>query len=236
MFYTRIVPHMSVLDFVFPKKCLNCGREGKYLCENCLDKVPKLKTVCPYCEKASIDGMTHAKCVRVYGLDGLISVWDWEGVIRKAILALKYRYATEIASELSSCLVAELKDHYSYFVIHNSSVLTPIPLHWYRDNFRGFNQSELIGKEIAKSLDWKFAPDLLIRKKFTTPQSTLKRQDRFPNIRGAFALFSRNSLFVIPNSIVLFDDVFTTGSTLKEAASVLKRAGVKSVWGLTIVR
>ena len=232
---------VGILDLVFPKRCLNCGKEGKYICANCLSKVKKLKAVCPYCEKPSIDGMTHAKCRRTYGLDGLVSIWEYEGVIRKSILALKYKYATEIAAELSGCLVVQLKAHYSYFLIPNS-ILVPIPLHWYRDNFRGFNQSELIGKEVAKNLGWKFVPDLLIRKKSTTPQSTLKKEDRFPNIRGAFALSPLNSLFLIPDSIVLFDDVFTTGSTLKEAASVLKRLpalagkGAKTVWGLTIAR
>lgn len=226
---------MGILDLVFPKKCLNCGKEGKYICENCLSKVPKLKPVCPYCEKPSIDGMTHTKCRRVYGLDGLVSVWDYEGVVRKAILALKYRYATEIASELSGRLVAELKDRYSYLLVPDS-VLAPIPLHWYRGNFRGFNQSEVIGKEVAKNLGWKFVPDLLVRKKSTIPQSTLEKEKRSSNVRGAFALSSHNSYFLIPNSIILFDDVFTTGSTLKEAARVLKRKGAEEVWGLTIAR
>ncbi len=183
---------MPILDFIFPKKCLSCGREGKYLCESCLSKVQKIKLVCPYCERASIDGMTHAKCRRAYGLDGLVSIFDYEGVIRKGVLALKYRYATEIAAEL-------------------------------------------LGNKVAKSFGWKCIQDLLVRKKQTTPQAELKGDVRRQNIRGVFGL-SPNVLVSQHPNIILFDDVFTTGSTLKEAASVLKRKGVKSVWGLTIAR
>ena len=226
---------MRILDLVFPKICLGCGKEGRYICGTCLAKVPRAKLVCPYCEKASIDGMTHAKCKRVYGLDGLVSVWSYDGVVRKAILALKYKYATEIANELSSWLANELAKKKEVFP--KNSILAPIPLFWYKGNFRGFNQSEIIGKEVARKFDWKFIPDILVRKKSGTPQAMLKGDARYQNIRGAFALnpdYLSNHL--VPSAPVLFDDVFTTGSTLKEAASVLKRKGAKSVWGLTIAR
>lgn len=226
---------MAILDFIFPKRCLNCGKEGGYICENCLAKVPRAKLVCPYCEKPSIDGMTHAKCKRVYGLDGLVSVWSYDGVVRRAILALKYKYATEIVKELSGCLVAELE--HKKVIFGNKVVLTPIPLYWYRNNVRGFNQSEIIGKKIAEQFAWKFTPDILERKKSGTPQAMLKGDARYQNIRGAFALSpDYSSNYLVPSAYVLFDDVFTTGSTLKEAASALKRKGAKSVWGLTIAR
>ena len=224
---------MGGLDLVFPKKCLNCGKEGKYVCENCLSKVKNSKAICPYCKEPSIYGMTHPKCSRVDGLDGLTSLFRYTGVVRKAILALKYKYATEIAKELSAYLMKELKGETEMF--KKGAILIPIPLHWYRDNFRGFNQSEIIGKEVAKNLNWKFIPGLLIRKRSTAPQTTLKKHLRPPNIAGAFAL-SPNTKLSGYSQIIIFDDVFTTGSTIKEATSILKRNGAKSVWGLTIAR
>ncbi len=221
------------LDLLFPKICLSCGKGGIYICPDCLAKVRLVKSVCPYCEKASIDGVTHVKCRRKFGLDGLISIWEYEGVIRKAILALKYKYSLEVGSELSSIFVSYL--HSSLFTISNSSVLVPVPLHWYRENFRGFNQSGLIGRAVSDALGLEFVPDLLIKKKPTISQVELKGATRRSNLKGVF-IVSPNILVSQYPSIILFDDVFTTGSTLMEAAKVLKHAGVEKVWGLTIAR
>lgn len=224
---------MGILDVIFPKKCLNCRREGSYLCVNCILKVSKPKPICPYCRKPSIYGMTHPECGQREDIDGLVSGFRYKGVVRKAILALKYKYATEIAGELTNYLVKELESRKEIF--KKGVVLIPVPLHWRRGNLRGFNQSEIIGKKIAQKLNWKFIPDFLIRKKPTVPQTTLKRELRGPNIKKAFEISNEAKEVSFP-SIILFDDVFTTGSTLKEAALVLKENGAKSVWGLTIAR
>jgi ComF family protein len=227
---------MNLLDLIFPKTCLGCRKEGKYLCNNCLAKVKILSPACPYCEKASIDGFTHVKCRKKYGLDGLTSIWDYDGVIKKAIMALKYKYSTEVGKELSECLVSYLKIQNSLFMIRNSSVLVPIPIHWHKENVRGFNQSVEIGRIVAGQMGWKLNPELLIKTRSTSSQAGLSVEKRKQNLKDVFAIAQHNSLFMIPDSVVLFDDVFTTGSTLKEAAKVLKRAGVEKVWGLTIAR
>ena len=78
---------MGILDLIFPKTCLGCGREGQYICPNCLAKVLLLKPACPYCEKPSIDGFTHIRCKKKYGLDGLTSIYRFEGVIKKGGVA-----------------------------------------------------------------------------------------------------------------------------------------------------
>jgi ComF family protein len=221
---------MSILDLIFPKTCLGCGKEGKYLCDNCLTKVKLLKPACPYCEKVSIDGFTHVKCWKKYGLDGLTSVWDYDGVIKKSIMALKYKYSTEVGKELSNVYIRGLSARPD---LPKNGILVPIPIHWHRENVRGFNQSIEIGKVVAGKMGWKFAPDLLIKEKSTAPQATLSVADRKQNLKDVFTVDPK---FQIPDSIILFDDVFTTGSTLKEAAKVLKHAGVGKVWGLTIAR
>lgn len=226
---------MGILDFVFPKTCLECKKEGKYICSSCVLKVRILKPVCPYCEKASIDGFTHSKCAKKYGLDGLTSIWDYEGVIRKAILSLKYKYSTEVGKELTNVYIQKTL---TGFLPVKESILAPIPLHWYKENMRGFNQSEEIGKLISREMGWGFNPDLLVKKKSTVSQTKLTVEERKKNLSDVFAIDPRYSSTDLPNysSIVIFDDVFTTGSTLKEAAKVLKHAGVKKVWGMTIAR
>jgi competence protein ComFC len=227
---------MSVLDLIFPKSCLACGKGGIYICSDCVFKVRILKPACPYCEKASIDGFTHTKCKKKFGLDGLVSIWDYEGVIRKAILTLKYKYATEIAKELVDVFVSELKRQNIDKLLPFNSSLLPIPLHWHRENMRGFNQSEEIGKLVASKMGWEFNPDLLVKKKSTMSQAQLSVDARKQNLLGVFSLNPNYMLNALPSTLILFDDVFTTGSTLKECAKVLKRAGVEKVWGMTIAR
>ena len=225
---------MGVLDLIFPKTCLGCGKEGKYLCDDCLAKVRPAKPICAYCEKASIDGFSHVKCAKKLGLDGLTSIWEYEGVIRKAILSLKYKYSTLVGKELTGCFISALRSQDSKFKIPNSTTLVPIPLYWYRENTRGFNQSVEIGREVAAQMGWKFISDLLIKTKSAVSQVELKGKARRQNLKGTFVINS--SIKYRVSSIVLFDDVFTTGSTLREAAKVLKRTGVTKVWGLTIAR
>ena len=224
---------MSILDLIFPKTCLGCGKEGKYICDTCVSKAKLLKPVCPYCEKASIDGFTHTKCQMKFGLNGLTSIWDYDGIIKKAILSLKYKYSTEVGKELVSHLVTWLINNKE--LIPNNHLLIPIPIHWHRENVRGFNQSIEIGKSVATAMNWKFIPDLLIKKQQTTSQVELSVEKRKQNLKDVFSL-NPNYVLSTLHSVLVFDDVFTTGSTLKEAAKTLKHAGVEKVWGLTIAR
>ena len=73
-------------------------------------------------------------------------------------------------------------------ILPSKSVLVPVPLYWYRENWRGFNQTEEIGKLIAKEMDWGFEPEILVRKRLKRPQAQLKKEERGKNIRGVFSL------------------------------------------------
>src|SRR3989337_311657 len=118
---------MGIVDLIFPRKCLGCGRDGCYICKSCLKKVRISPKICIECEQLSVDGMTHEKCKRPLGLDGTISIWTYEGVIRKAILKLKYKFAKEIAREIADYACECLNDNKVAFPVNSS--LVPIPLH-----------------------------------------------------------------------------------------------------------
>jgi ComF family protein len=201
----------------------------------CVGKARLAKQICVECAKPAVDGMTHIACKRAWGLSGCLSVWKYEGAIRKALLKLKYNFAKEIAEELSIHIVHYLQKEIT--ALPKNSLLVPIPLHRRRTNWRGFNQGEEIGKLVAKRMGWKFYPDVLIRKLSKRPQTELKGDERRENILGVFVLNSDfKSLVISYQSLVIFDDVLTTGATMKEAAKVLKRNGAKNVWGLTIAK
>ena len=232
---------MGVLDILFPISCLECGGGNKYLCNNCLPKVGGAKLFCLECHKPSIDGATHVKCRKKRSIDFAYSPWDYGGVIRKAILKLKYNFAYTIANELADRFTEKIQKDVP--ILPKSAVLIPIPLYRSRQNWRGFNQTEELGKIIAQKLSWEYVPNALRRTKKTTPQADLKGKDRAINLKGVFSLSTNYSPsrrlsgaggYLPSTNYIVFDDVLTTGSTLKEACKVLKHGGVKIVWGLTI--
>jgi len=157
-----------------------------------------------------------------------------------AIVKLKYKFVTDLAEDLFVLIkrFIKTKNQFKYlknFFDKEKTMLVPIPLYWQRENWRGFNQAELLGRKLADYFGWQLRNDVLIRQKATLPQVGLEAGQRQKNIQGAFKIKNNHQ---IPKdfSLLLFDDVWTTGSTLKEAGRVLKKAGFKKVWGLTICR
>src|SRR4030065_1780259 len=211
---------MTILDFVFPRKCLNCNKEGLYLCKNCLNNLREPHQVCPVCERFSINGKTHSGCISLSSLNGLRPVWPYRGIIRKALIALKYKFAYEIAKEVSDNVIKKLTK--SLFINFKRPILIPIPLHTLRKNWRGFNQTEVMGKIIAERFNWRFEPGFLVRRKIISPQTGLGKMERKENVKGVFGINNKiiNARY---STLILFDDVWTTGSTIKEAAVIIKR-------------
>jgi len=225
---------MGIIDLIFPKICLGCKKEGGYICKSCYRKVKSPKPICPVCEKASIDGFTHSKCHTPYSIDGLSCVFEYRGVVRKAILTLKYKFAFDVAQELVSISLHRINNNKS--ILPRSALLIPIPVHPMRKNWRGFNQVELMGKYLSGKKKWTYSDKILIRKKITAPQALLKGEERKTNIKNVFGVDSSLAKGVKEKEIILFDDVFTTGATLREAAKTLKRNGFLKVWGLSLAR
>lgn len=177
---------MDILDLIFPKECLECKYKGKYICEKCFNKLPPARQVCPVCQKASIDGFTHPKCIKPQSLDGLYAIWPYKGVIRRAIISLKYKYVKEVSGELSVLALQKAKE---MFVFRDKDlILTTVPIFWIRKNLRGYNQVDGVAKALAEKFTLRFYPDLLIRKKVNDPQVKLSKEERIKNIQGVFSL------------------------------------------------
>jgi ComF family protein len=193
--------------------------------------------ICPVCERLSIGGVTHAGCLKDKSLDGFTSVFAYKGIIRKGIGKLKYKFVSEIGSELVELFLSSCGEDQSFvrFCKQSNVILVPVPLHSARERWRGFSQTRLLGKMIASNLGIEMA-DLLVRIKNTKPQVGLSEDQRKQNIKDAFSIFPRYQILDTRYSYILFDDVWTSGSTLKEAARTLKKAGAGKVWGLTLAR
>ncbi len=155
---------------------------------------------------------------------------------------MKYKFITDLAEELIALSFKHFPpDFHSEGIPRRgqpqaSDILVPVPLHPRRQRWRGFNQAELLGKILAERFKWQVQPKILVRHKHTKPQVGLKGKDRKKNIRGAFKIDENSKFKISKAKFIVFDDVWTTGSTLRECGQVLKRAGAKEIWGLTLAR
>lgn len=236
---------MGIFDFFYPKRCAGCGKTGTYFCPRCiLSANLHSQQVCPACERLSVDGVTHNWCRGRALPDGLTAIWTYEGAPRKLISKLKYKFVREAALSLSSAAggtlgVMERSSPYSPAWKRDKFILVPVPLHWRRKNWRGFNHVEEAGKLLVQAMGWEVLP-LLVRKKPSKPQVGLKKKERKKNVQGIFAI-NKHACGTLAardtrDTFVLFDDVWTTGATMLEACRVLKEGGAKRVWCLTLAR
>ncbi|MBI4037486.1 ComF family protein [Candidatus Curtissbacteria bacterium] len=216
---------MDVLDLFFPKKCVSCHRFGNYLCNNCRENLKQAAPVCPVCGRQAVAGVTHPGCKRRLTLDGLVAPFKYEGPVKQMITKIKYKFAYDISKRLVEIVCEELWR----FRLPQEFKLVPIPLHAARRRWRGFNQAELIIKNINNEYKVEYS-DLLVRVRNTKSQVGLKKDQRAGNIKGAFAV--KAGFGVKGKSLIIVDDVFTSGSTMNEACRVLKKAGAASVWGM----
>lgn len=223
-----------ILDIIFPKRCVSCKKFGSFFCIKCQSKLINPFDICPVCKVGSVYGKTHTKCKNKYTLDGFSAGFVYRDPLRKAIHKYKYKpYIEELTPIFTDLLVSKINKNRGVMNLINSKpAIVPIPLHWYKKHLRGFNQTELIAKKLARLLDLTFS-DILQRTKYTKPQSELSKKDRQKNVEN---IFSVKPNIIVPNNVILFDDVWTTGSTLKNAAKTLKKEGVKDVWAMTLAR
>ena len=223
---------MEILDLIFPKRCVGCGALGGYFCRKCRMRIRPIapnESICPVCERAAIGGATHPRCRTRFGIDGLTSFFHYDGAVRAAVKAIKYRYVSDLAKGFVS-LVPEINTP-------RADVIIPIPLHAQRQRERGFNQAEKLAEKIAVRLQMPMRTDILTRTRKTVPQVAMSRRiDRLKNMHGVFVVMPGSVKAIKAMSILVFDDVFTTGATMREAAMALKRGGASVVWAVTMAR
>ncbi len=227
-----------LISLLFPKKCVGCQKLGTYFCPDCIASIKQGQLICPVCKDSAMGGQTHPLCKTKFGLNGLWSLGIYEGSLRSCITQLKYKWVRNLATVLADLVIEYWAIHQPFLLdkIKQSKgqgwVIVPVPLHHLRQNWRGFNQSKLLGQILSKKFGLDYC-DGLKRIRYTKPQAKLKSFERKKNIKDAFSLTSNYNL--APN-ILLIDDVWTTGSTMKECCYILKKAGAKQVWALTLAR
>ena len=222
-----------LLDFLFPKTCLSCGRVGNYLCLKCQKQIISIdQDRCFYCNRPSFLGYTHTQCAP-HEIDGILSVFYYSLIIRRIIKGLKYKLITDAFEEFF-CSVNPL--YLSKFIefrrLHPFCFFQPIPLYTNKEKIRGFNQSEIITCFFQRFTCYPIVHNLK-RIKETIPQAQIRNiKERRRNIRGAFKPINKN--YYRDKTIILVDDVVTTGSTAIEAAKEIKKSGAEKVFVFTL--
>ncbi len=257
---------MGLLDIIFPKYCVNCKKIGDFLCVNCFSRLSfDTKNICLVCGNGSFDGLTHPRCRGRYRIDGSFTGVVFNSVSKKLIYQFKYKpYLSGLKTFIGDLLYESLIQNEEFEKILRSQLLVvPIPLSSKKFRKRGYNQAEILAKELSKKFGFTVC-NCLDRVKETRSQVGLNKEKRKENISGAFAISrgpatrsaperarSRNtdiravgspSTPVTPRSLIedrnilLIDDVLTTGATFSEAANVLKRAGAGKVWAIAFAK
>jgi competence protein ComFC len=178
------------------------------------------------CQKPGLDGMTHPKCRTAISPDRLTAIFGYHTYpISRLILSGKYNFIPEIYRELGAVLAGLIN-------IPVGTQLSCIPLSARKLRWRGFNQSMIIADAIANQTGIEVA-FLLTRPRHTRAQKDLNKTDREKNMRNAFKAAPFEAA---PLSVILVDDVTTTGSTFREASKVLKQAGVRYIWCIALAQ
>jgi len=229
------------LDILFPKFCAGCGKQGKYICGSCELFISESSLICPVCGKVSFTGETHFNCNRGYKLDGLTSVWDYEGIIKKLIKNVKYGGAFDAINELLEksfrVIINDSAGRFAsflQFMALDNTYITYVPMFFKKEKRRGFNQAEIIAKKIGKKIN-KPVIGLIDKIRETEDQASLNKEKRKVNLKDNFKILQGQ----VPNCLgqaLVVDDVFTTGATMQECCKVLKKAGAKKVWGFALAK
>jgi ComF family protein len=200
------------IDLLFPPRCAGCGQIDTIWCSKC---------------QHEISAMTLDDHLEPRGPLQAVTATAWHvGKIREAVQGLKYQntpaLAKPLGEKLSNCLQQQ-----DWAI----DVIVPVPLHAKRLAERGYNQARLLAEEVANLTGIRCEPDALRRVRETKSQVTISGAERLENIKDAFIA---NSQFVDGRSVLVIDDVYTTGSTLSACGEALHAVGATFVYGLTV--
>ncbi len=194
--------------------------------------------VCPVCLKRSVIGKTHPGCKTPYALDGLSCGVVYKGVVKRVVFSFKYEPYTSNLKETMGKLFTEMisQNELYMLLLPQRPIVMPIPLSFRKLKKRGYNQSELLGRELSKSFDLEINTKILKRIRHTNPQFKLDKVSRFQNVKDAFEVSDVYKDKLKGATVLLVDDLATSCATLRECAKILKRKGAKEVYGVTFAR
>ena len=224
----------KVLNFLFPPVCGICLKKDKnWICDECLNKLnSELKL-----KKIRIDKNNSEKIYKViYKTNNIIKIFylfEYKDLIRKKIIEFKFNDKSYLYKTFSNII---LKNKKICKLLNSYDIIIPVPMFEKKKSKRGYNQTELISKEIAKRLDITFNNNILFKIKENKTQSLLNYHERKQNVINVYKINDSEMKNVSNKKIILFDDIYTTGFTVKECIKELEKLNPKKVDVLVLAK
>lgn len=215
----------NLLNIIFTPVCIFCNKEGHVFCKNCLSKCKVLfDGYCIICDKKSEDGYTHKQCLAKNIPTQVVSIFEYGDIVRSCIKKSKYNSKQFMSLKILTREALTISKNYE--LDFKDFIVCPIPISSEKNKERGFNQTEIIAKEICKGFNLKLDVSILNRHIDTKVQHGFNREERFKNIKDAFSCKEDE---VRGKKILLIDDITTTGATFLEASKTLYESGALEV-------
>jgi len=218
---------VSLRDFIFPPLCFLCNQRLELhedrVCISCWSSFIKVDASTPAYDEL-IERFKEEKVI-----DGFVScyLFEKEGRFQEVIHLLKYRNIKSVGIKLGNEIGLKIRND---SFMQDVRLVAPIPLHKLKLRERGYNQSIYLCKGIAEIVKVDVIPDLVLRKKYTQSQTKLNLEERKANVAEAFVLNPKYRDVVRHKSVLLVDDVITTGATIEAVAQGLKRSGADAIY------
>ena len=228
---------IKIINTLFPITCYGCGKyiDNFGLCSDCWKKINWIgEPVCAICGKP-FEFQKNSKCMdcarKKPSFDKAVSVFEYNEQSKNIVLRFKNADSTFLGKEL-----ALMMSRAGRSLIENSDIVVPVPISFPRRFKRRYNQTEILARYIGKSGKKDYEPRVLAKNKNIRPQEGLNHKQRQENVKNAFYVNEKFRSSIDHKKVLLIDDVLTTGATVNECAKVLKNAGAKKVFVLTLAR
>lgn len=207
-----------LLDLIYPTRCVICKKYNKEM-------------ICNYCmKKLNINVKLNTYLDKYF--DEHLYIFKYDDIIRKLLIDYKFNDKAYLYKIFKKII---LKNEKICRKIKKYDIIIPVPIHKNRKNQRGYNQSELIAMSIADCFEnIELVNNSIIKLRNTKAQSTLSKEERIQNVKDVYKLI--NNQKILNKKVILFDDIYTTGSTANECSKLLKQAGAKEILVLTIAK
>jgi len=209
----------NILVFLFPNVCGICGKIN-------------INSLCPKCN-LKLENITKYKLIKYNNkyFNEHLYVFKYDGIIREKIIEYKFYEKSYLYKTFAKII---LKNEKKYSFLRNYGIIIPVPIHKKRKVERGYNQSSLIAKELSNNLEIICIENILYKIVNNTMQSTLSQKQRSENVKNVYGI--KNIEYIKNKNIILFDDIYTTGSTANECAKLLKQNGANKILVLTLAK
>lgn len=213
----------KLLEYIFLPSCGICQKLGEgYLCKRCGEELEKYKL--NLIEETTLKNFKNMKIQKFY-------ILKYKDIIRKEILQYKFNGKAYLYKMFCEIIVNNKK---TCEFLKNYDIIIPVPVHKSRKKCRGYNQSELIAKELAKMLGLKTYSNVLIKIKNNHVQSKLNKNERMKNVKNVYKTINKEK--INNKNIIIFDDIYTTGATINECIKELKNANANKIGVLILAK